>query len=144
MKDVNEVTVLGVGYMGEEGYTCTNYPKTYKLWFSMISRCYGENKQEAYKNVTVHPDWFNFSQFVKDIKKLKGYTEWSEGKKWELDKDLKSGEVKQYSKDTCCFIPGNFNRRVVFAQKFPEYDYTMHFKDTPEYTATYPGQFEEF
>lgn len=112
MKDINKVTVMGVGYMGEEGYTCTNYPKAYKLWTGMIKRCHGKDKPEQYKDVTVHSDWFNFSQFVKDIKELKGYAEWSEGKKWELDKDLKSGEVKQYSKDTCCFLPKIVNLKA--------------------------------
>lgn len=112
MKDVTTKTVCGIGYMGEEGYNSTNYPKAYKLWANMLNRCHGNNQLEAYKDVVVAEEWHNFSQFAKDIKNLKGYADWFDGKKWELDKDLINREARCYSKETCCFIPKNLNLKA--------------------------------
>lgn len=77
----------------------------YKLWYSMLNRCYNPNriaKYPAYADCTVSEEWLTFSNFKK----------WMEAQDWEgkqLDKDILLSGNKVYSKDTCCFVDQKIN-----------------------------------
>ena len=77
----------------------------YNTWRSMVKRgaCpkYKE-KFPAYKDVGISEDWRYFMDF----------RAWMEQQDWQgkcLDKDLLSGDRKEYSPNTCCFISHRVN-----------------------------------
>ena len=77
----------------------------YRKWQSMLQRCYCSklhSRQPTYIGATVCEEWLTFSVFKSWIIEQ----EW-EGK--ELDKDIIKPGNKQYSPDTCCFVPQALN-----------------------------------
>ncbi len=105
-------TIYDIGYIGQGAYlTHTNGKKVvkYKIWQSVIQRCYSEKFQEkhaTYKDCSVAEEWFNFQNFAK----------WSENNwkpymnsEWHLDKDILVKGSKIYSSETCAFVPREIN-----------------------------------
>lgn len=77
----------------------------YRVWCSMLNRCYSSKHQErypTYKGCTVSADWLTFSVFKSWMKKQD-----FEGK--HLDKDLLFEGNKVYSDKTCVFVSGEVN-----------------------------------
>lgn len=114
-----ERTKYGVGYKGilsngQEPITSIHGKATreYRLWGSMMARCYSKNK---YPNCTVCERWHCFANFLEDLPKIEGYKLWKENptKRICLDKDLKQQNVdyKIYSIETCKFISNEENSR---------------------------------
>lgn len=102
--------VFGVGFtdgeytLGAEGKNS----KVYRLWYSMLERCYCEKsflKHPTYKNCEVGVNFRNFSYFKDWCNRQIGYG--NEG--WHLDKDILVKGNKVYSEDTCCFVPKEIN-----------------------------------
>lgn len=95
--------------------------RVYRLWYSMLRRCYDEKAQErsrgkSYADCTVCNSWLNYSNFARDITLLFGYEDWLNGKGYCLDKDTINPNNKVYCKEFCCFIPyqeniGDIHRR---------------------------------
>lgn len=87
----------------------------YKVWSSMLTRCYSSKYHEKYKtyiSVQVCDDWLRFSKFKS----------WMSTQKWEgrhLDKDILSVDRlgKVYSPETCCFVHPRVNVFVVQPSK---------------------------
>lgn len=77
----------------------------YKLWRSVIVRCYDSTVKNAnvYAKSTVHEDWLRFSTF----------REWALdkpiGEGMALDKDILFSGNKLYSPETCVFVPTRLN-----------------------------------
>ena len=77
----------------------------YVRWVGMLTRSYSSKYKEeypTYKDVTVCEEWRRFSVF-------KG---WMEEQDWQgkaLDKDIIKPGNRQYSPETCCFIPASLN-----------------------------------
>ena len=104
-------TVYGVGIIGEEqiieskGCHC----KAYKVWQSMLQRCYDTKYQEkkpTYKGCSVCDEWLYFPNFKKWFNE-NYYT--IEGEEIHLDKDILVKGNKVYSPDTCVFVPRRIN-----------------------------------
>uniref|UniRef100_A0AB39AJF1 DNA binding protein n=1 Tax=Vibrio phage P018-4 TaxID=3229728 RepID=A0AB39AJF1_9CAUD len=80
----------------------------FKVWKSMIDRCYAPSSQKAvptYHNVTVSSEWLVFSVFKR----------WMESQDWKgkhLDKDFLENGDKVYSKSTCVFIDSSLNKFI--------------------------------
>ena len=76
------------------------YCPYYRVWQSMMSRCYSARFQEnfpTYAGCTVSEEWLTFSAFKS----------WMEKQDWEgnqLDKDLLFEGNKIYSAETCVFV----------------------------------------
>ena len=76
------------------------YCPYYRVWRSMLQRCYSPQAQErnpTYKGCSVSEQWITFSNF-----RL-----WMESQDWEgkqLDKDLLFEGNKVYSGETCVFV----------------------------------------
>ena len=103
VKDKLLPVVYGVGYFGEgehKAYVNGRHTKPYYIWFSMLSRCYGQKKQElspTYKGCSVAKEWHNFQVFA----------EWFELNYVEglhLDKDIIKQGNKVYGPDLCMFV----------------------------------------
>jgi len=103
-------SLYGIGYLGVgkyKAYMNSKPTKEYKLWTSMLQRCYDKKYQErqpTYIGTTVDKAWHNFQVFADWFKKS-NYQE-----DWQLDKDLLSSKnIKIYSPDTCIFLPQTLN-----------------------------------
>ena len=111
-----EPRYYGFGYIGEGKYKVSENGKLtdkYKIWYSMLQRCYDpklQEKEPAYKGCKVEDYWLNFQHMC----------EWLEdnyyeipGETMHLDKDILCKGNKIYSRDTCIFVPQRINSLFV-------------------------------
>jgi hypothetical protein len=112
IKNPYDKSVYGVGYLGEGGYKGSINKKRapqYMTWLSMMSRCYSEvyhKRHSTYIGCTVCEDWHNFQNFAAWYDK--NYYE-IDGQKMCLDKDILQKGNKEYSPNTCIFVPSKIN-----------------------------------
>lgn len=107
IKNPYHKSIFGVGYMGglQSDGTYELYKKCYRIWRSMLCRCYDPSSQEkspTYIGITVCNEWHNFQNFKK----------WFEEnciENFHLDKDIICRDCKMYSPETCCFVPQEIN-----------------------------------
>ena len=81
--------------------------RIYNCWHGMLMRCYCEkyhNTHPTYKNCYVCNRWLKLSNFIEDIKLLDNYDKWIINNKYQLDKDIKYKNNKEYNLDNCMFI----------------------------------------
>ena len=115
-----EPKVYGVGYLGEGRYKVFENGKTkkeYKIWVSMLQRCYDPKYQErepTYKGCQVEDYLLNFQHMSKWINE--NYYE-IPGEKMCLDKDILHKGNKVYSRDTCIFVPQRINNLLIKRDK---------------------------
>ena len=99
-------TVYGVGVLGlVEGQV--NNRKSYKIWHSMLQRCYSDNvktreRSKTYGDVAVCQEWLTYTNFLVWFEN--NYKEGSY-----LDKDLTIIGSKEYSPETCSFVTNLIN-----------------------------------
>ena len=115
VKNPYHPTVWNVGYIGRttDGVTPTtageNYKK-YRLWYEMLRRCYSKEYHEkypTYKNCSLCERWHSFANFLEDLPLIEGYELWVNNNDFRaihLDKDIKGGDRKIYSLETCMFV----------------------------------------
>ena len=114
VKDPYSPSVYGVGILG------TKYPskingrdtKGYKLWQSMLERCYSDilkKRCPTYEGCEVSENFKYYEYFYEWCNKQIGFG--NEG--WHLDKDLLVKGNKIYSENTCVFIPKEINSVLV-------------------------------
>mgnify|MGYP003414669990 FL=1 len=112
-------TVVGTGYLGVGKFNSKD--AAYKTWEKMLKRCYDEkylNKYVTYKGVTVCEEWLNFQNFAEWCQHQNGFGELdNKGKIFQLDKDILAKETKEYSPETCCFVPQEINILFLSANK---------------------------
>ena len=89
--------------------------KAYQLWENMKGRTSNSSKDKnaSYLEVTVCDEWKDFQVFAKWFQDHVTSGNYTDG--YHLDKDFLSGSNKQYSPDTCVFIPREINN--VFVKK---------------------------
>ena len=88
--------------------------KEYRLWYGMLRRCYDRDQQArskgvAYADCKVCDKWMLYSNFERDVRQLAGYQQWYESDDMQLDKDILSGDDKEYNPQNCCFVPRQVN-----------------------------------
>lgn len=108
----NNAKIFGVAV--NDDYSMTD-SKWYSVWHSLIRRCYSEvyhKDKPTYKSVQVDPSWLKFSNFLKDVVDIP-FCEKCENGDYQLDKDILSGGLKVYSKETVCFVPPEINAALV-------------------------------
>ena len=111
---------LGKGYLGEGKYKMSEnrkLKKEYKIWYSMLERCYDPKYQEkytTYKGCAVEEYLLNFQHMGEWIEN--NYYEVS-GEQMCLDKDILCKGNKVYSRDTCIFVPQRINKLFVKSDK---------------------------
>lgn len=91
--------------------------KSYKVWYSMLNRCYSEklhNREPNYKDCSVCDEWLCYENFEKwyndNYYKV-------DDEKMCLDKDIIVKNNKLYSPNTCIFVPQNINSLFVKSNK---------------------------
>lgn len=97
-------TVYGMGITDKGTYNSYKDQKAYKLWKSILQRCYSEKslaKFPTYRGCRVCDKWIYFQNFAEWFYEnyIEGYT---------IDKDI-LGNGKLYSPETCCFVPNHIN-----------------------------------
>ena len=114
IKDPYLPSVCGVGIVG------TKYPssesrrntKEYKLWQSMLVRCYSDKYQKknpTYEGCEVSDNFKYYEYFYEWCHSQIGFS--NQG--WHLDKDLLTEGNKVYSENICVFIPQEINKVLV-------------------------------
>ena len=109
IKDPYLPSVCGVGIVG------TKYPssesrrntKEYKLWQSMLVRCYSDKyqkKQPTYEDCKCSENFKSYEYFYEWCNSQVGFKDG-----FHLDKDLLIKGNKVYSENTCIFIPKEIN-----------------------------------
>ena len=109
VKDPFVPNIFNIGYIGK--LLPKNYRKEYSLWRNMLQRCYDPkiyNNKQCYLDCIVDSPWYNFSNFVEDIHKMKNWNK----KGYQLDKDLRILGNKIYGKDFCSFVPVKINSLI--------------------------------
>lgn len=107
--------VCGVGINEKTRPAKVNDKKTkeYALWYNMIQRCYYEKlhtRRATYVGCTVSENFKNYSYFYDWCQKQIGfYCIDGNGRNWNLDKDIVIRNNKNYSEDTCVFVPFEVN-----------------------------------
>lgn len=97
--------------------------KEYSLWNDMLRRCYSEKyleKYPTYQGCTVCERWHRFDLFLEDLPLIEGYELWinnSNPRAIHLDKDIKGGDKKIYSLETCMFIDQAENVRDAVSRR---------------------------
>ena len=103
----------GVGYLGEGEYKMSENGKDkreYKIWYSMLRRCYDPKYQErypTYKGCKVEEYLLNFQHMGEWIEE--NYYEVA-GERMHLDKDILCKGNKVYSREICIFVPQRINK----------------------------------
>ena len=108
--------VYGVGFNDKTKPTWVDgkVVKEYKLWQSMLSRCFSERYQThkpTYKGCNVSDNFLNYTFFYDWCQEQIGFGKVDEkGRYWQLDKDLLFVDNKIYSETTCVFVPQEINK----------------------------------
>lgn len=98
-KEIKENETEKIGYLGKykevPNFTEEEVDILKNIWTNMI---------EKNLAIAIHPDWYSFEQFLKDIKFVPQYFLAREDNflGWELNKDYYYSDL--YSKDTCVFL----------------------------------------
>ena len=83
----------------------------YRIWQSMVQRCYSPIYQEKYPTYIgcmVADEWLDFQDFAEWFE-----NQYYSGLGYHLDKDLLFPNNKLYSPETCCFIPSELNNLLI-------------------------------
>lgn len=105
IKNPNAPNVFGIGFTGVGVYNHKDNRKMSQTWMSMLQRSYSLAFHElhpTYIGCSVHSDWHNYQVFAKWFEE-----NYVEG--FHLDKDFTLIGNKQYSANTCKFIPSEIN-----------------------------------
>ena len=118
IKDPCLPSVYGVGITGARYPTKVNgvHTKEYKLWHSMLSRCYNDaykKRQPTYEGCEASENFKSYEYFYEWCHKQIGFGNDGNGNPFHLDKDLLIKGNKVYSEDTCVFIPAEINTLLI-------------------------------
>ena len=118
VKDPYSPSVYGVGILGTKYPSAVNGVKTkeYKLWQSMLERCYSDSykkKHLSYQGCEVSENFKSYEYFYEWCNQQVGFD--NDG--WHLDKDLLVKGNKIYSENTCVFIPPEINSVLIKSDK---------------------------
>ena len=114
VKDPYAHSVCGVGVLGTR-YPSSEYgvhTKEYKLWCSMLTRCYSDifkKQRPTYEGCEVSESFKSYEYFYEWCNKQIGFN----NKDWQMDKDLLVKGNKVYSENTCVFIPSEINSLLI-------------------------------
>ena len=115
VKDPYSPSVYGVGIVGTKYPSAVSGVKTkeYKLWQSMLERCYSDStykkQRPTYKDCEVSNNFKSYEYFYEWCHKQIGFGVDGNGNHFQLDKDLLIKGNKVYSEDSCVLLPQEIN-----------------------------------
>jgi hypothetical protein len=104
--------VMKEGFVNDMPYLST-HERVYICWHSMVVRCNSSkvhNRQPTYLGCYICKDWHYLSKFKEWFDE-----HYVEG--WCLDKDILVKGNREYSPQTCCFIPQEINNLLTTRKK---------------------------
>lgn len=111
-------TFFNKGYLGVGKYSCKDR-KYLRLWQGILDRCYNEKSIQAlttYAGVEVCEDWLCFQNFAAWYDKQEfSNAKDSNGRSYQVDKDILAKGKKVYSPENCCLVPQEINVLMVQA-----------------------------
>ena len=118
VKDRYLPSVYGVGVIGDKYPSKVNGVKTkeYKLWTSMLVRCYSnksKKKHPTYEGCEVSDNFKSYEYFYEWCHKQIGFGNEGDENPFHLDKDLLIKGNKVYSENSCVFVPTEINSLLV-------------------------------
>lgn len=120
VKDLYLPSIYGVGYLGEGDYSsCVGgkHTKEYNIWTGMLERCYNTNCKSYLRyggrGIKVCKEWYNFQNFSQWCNEQPNFGR--EG--FQLDKDLRIKDSKEYSSNTCSFVTKGINNLLISSSK---------------------------
>lgn len=106
-------SVQGIGYLGYGPHKALKTSEAYNRWSHMLKRCYSGSPQfSSYSECTVCVEWHNFQNFANWY--YENYPK--DGRKYELDKDIKCQGNKEYGPDKCLFVTHTENSVAAMAK----------------------------
>lgn len=115
----------GVGFNSQRQHPTSKGGSTtraYRTWRCMLQRCYDPKYQESkptYVGCSVAEEWHDYQNFADWF-----YSNEYSDRGYELDKDLLISGSKEYSPETCCFVPREINCLLhgnkTFRGKYPQ------------------------
>lgn len=135
VKNYYKPVVHGVGFMGEGEYKTSRGHPVYKVWFNMLGRCYDPSVREynryGGRGVSVCKEWFSYQNFRSWYEKYHIVD-------YQVDKDLKVPNSKQYSPDTCIFISSEINKLLISNNKCrSKYGVGVHLRPNGKFQTSY-------
>lgn len=103
VKDLYMPKIFNKGFLGEGKYSFTSHKDIYYRWHVMLERVYS-SRRPSYKDCTINEEWLNFQNFAKDLESLMKEKGIDSLEGYEIDKDIKSNEIKIYSKETVSLV----------------------------------------
>ncbi len=106
LRDPLAKTVFGVGCIGvgeHKAHTKGADTKAFSIWRAMLRRCYyrgSQHHQPSYEGGRVAKEWHNFQTFAEWFEE--NYP--TDGKRYQLDKDIITPGNKVYSPKACSFV----------------------------------------
>lgn len=128
-KYLNKRGTFGVGYLGYGRFIpgekriphgCERMPHNlWRAWVRMLERCVGDRvKNPSYEGCTFDESWVNCQSFIEWGILQKGHDRLeSNGKTWQLDKDILVNGNRVYSPETCVFVPNEINTHFKDVEK---------------------------
>ena len=118
VKDRYLPSVYGVGVIGDKYPSKVNgvLTKEYKLWTSMLVRCYSnksKKKHPTYEGCEVSDNFKSYEYFYEWCHKQIGFGNEGDENPFHLDKDLLIKGNKVYSENSCVFVPTEINSLLV-------------------------------
>lgn len=115
VRDPYKKTIYNEGCVGVYKEKPKYYTAAYNLWYNMMRRCYDTNLPEYHlyggAGIFVDSEWRCFANFMRDIHQLPWFNRWKEDTgNYDLDKDYYGANC--YSKETCIFLPSNYNQAL--------------------------------
>lgn len=116
VKNCLQKSVYGIGCFGEGNYdakVCGKFTPEYQLWIGMMTRVYDPKcfvKHPTYRVVSVCEEWLNFQNFAVWCQDKIGFkAHESNGRAYNLDKDILIPNNLVYGPSACCFLPNHIN-----------------------------------
>lgn len=92
----------------------------YELWTGILYRCYSNQfhkRQPTYRDCEIERDWLTFSVFKDWVLKQSLHDQWLKGEgNLQLDKDILVEGNKNYTQETCVFIPKYVNTALAYSK----------------------------
>jgi hypothetical protein len=113
LKNKNHKSICGVGFLGNGEFLRKHNRESYRLWTSMLKKCYDKEYQAKNKychGFLVCDEWHNFQNFTK----------WFNDQNYMIDNYLVQNIIdpnnKIFEPNKCCFLPHELNS--LFAKNY--------------------------
>ena len=115
--DKGRSNTVGVGICDSNSRVDGVKTREYVIWSNMLRRCYSEVENDrdiTYRDCSVSESFKRFSYFKDWCNSQIGFEQCG----WHLDKDILIKGNKEYSENSCCFVPRQINNLFTLRNRF--------------------------